>query len=127
MSKRRNTFSLWLAQIRANFLILAVFLVLIGLAVGYKYQDANARFSWIHGIMLIIGVVSTHISVNLFNEYSDYNTKIDFKTHRTPFSGGSGILTEGLIRPNQVLTVAILTFVLAFFVLVQIRKVFQAV
>lgn len=114
MSKRRNIWSLWLAQVRANFLILAVFLVLIGLAVAYKYQDASTRFNWIHGIMLIIGVVSAHISVNLFNEYSDFKTKIDFKTHRTPFSGGSGILTEGLIRPHQVLTVAILAFTLAF-------------
>lgn len=115
MSKR-NKFSLWLAQIRANFLILAVFLVLIGLAVAYKYQDINKEFVWIHGIMLILGVVCTHISVNLFNEYSDYKTKIDFKTYRTPFSGGSGILTEGLIKPHQVLTAAIVTFIMAFFI-----------
>ncbi|MBN2481590.1 MAG: prenyltransferase [Bacteroidales bacterium] len=111
---KRNSFSLWMAQIRANFLVLAVFLVLIGLAVAYKYQEPHLQFNWFHGILLILGVVSAHISVNLFNEYSDYRTKIDFNTHRTPFSGGSGMLTQGLIKPHQVLRVAILTLVLAF-------------
>jgi len=103
----RSRFSLWMAQIRANFLVLAVFLVLIGLAVAYKYQDANSSFNWLHAILLIAGVVSTHISVNLFNEYSDFKTKIDLHTHRTPFSGGSGVLSKGLIKPGQVLKVAI--------------------
>lgn len=105
-----------MAQIRANFLILAVFLVLIGLAIAYKYQDQHLEFSYIHAVMLVIGVVATHVSVNLFNEYSDYNTQIDFKTHRTPFSGGSGMLTQGLIKPHQVLRTAIAALVFAFLV-----------
>ncbi|MBN1159380.1 MAG: prenyltransferase [Bacteroidales bacterium] len=113
---KRSSFSLWLAQVRANFLVLAVFLVFIGLAVSYKYQEPNLQFNWFHGILLILGVVSAHISVNLFNEYSDYRTKIDFNTRRTPFSGGSGMLTQGLINPRQVLRTAIITLTLAFLI-----------
>ena len=46
-------------------------------------------------LLLVIGVVLAHVSVNLFNEISDYKSKIDENTVRTPFSGGSGMLQVG--------------------------------
>ena len=39
--KTQNKLVVWLNQIRANFLILAVLLVLIGIALAYKYLPAN--------------------------------------------------------------------------------------
>jgi membrane-bound ClpP family serine protease len=56
--------------------------------------------------MLIVGVVLSHISVNLFNEYSDFQTKIDFHTNRTPFSGGSGTLVMQPRLATQALVLA---------------------
>ncbi len=109
----KKTFLLWLAQVRANFLLLAALLVAIGLAVSYKYQQPEVSFNWLNAVMILVGVVSAHISVNLFNEYSDFKTKIDFNTKRTPFSGGSGILTQGLISPAKVLRVAVATLILS--------------
>lgn len=107
----------WLAQIRANFLILSVFLVLIGLALSIKYPfNPGEGFSFIKAFLLIIGVVSAHISVNLFNEYSDYITGIDFKTVRTPFSGGSGMMVSGKSSPSKVFKVAIITLVISFLI-----------
>lgn len=91
----------WAAQTRANFLFLAVFLVAIGLAYSAKYEPASA-FNWLHAILILAGTISAHISVNLFNEYSDYQTRIDFNTERTPFSGGSGMLPAGKTKPLQV-------------------------
>ncbi len=114
--KKKNSLVLWLTQIRANFLLLAVLLVAIGLAVSFKYQSQEGSFNWIHAVMILAGVISAHISVNLFNEYSDFKTKIDFNTKRTPFSGGSGILTEGLISHRKVLSVAIITLILALII-----------
>ena len=109
-----NSFKVWMTQIRAPFLILSVFLVLIGLALSIKYPLQMAvEFSYLHAILLIIGVVSAHISVNLFNEYSDYFTQIDFKTVRTPFSGGSGMITSGKSKPGTVLIVAVVTLLIA--------------
>ncbi len=111
--KKRNSVVLWLTQIRANFLLLAVLLVAIGLAVSYKYQSPEADFNWLKVVIILAGVVSAHISVNLFNEYSDFKTKIDFNTRRTPFSGGSGILSQGLISEKKVLKVAVATLILS--------------
>lgn len=111
--EKKSPVILWLAQIRANFLLLAVLLVAIGLAVSYKYQSPADSFSWLNAVIILAGVVSAHISVNLFNEYSDFKTKIDFNTKRTPFSGGSGILTKGLISSKKVLRVAIFSLIIA--------------
>jgi len=68
--------------------------------------------------------VLTHISVNTLNDYFDYKSGVDLKTERTPFSGGSGILKAGLLKPAQVLGMGIVTLLLAapigiYFILIQ--------
>jgi len=88
----------WLFQIRAPFLILAAVLVLIGIAAA----DFKGQFEWIHAALIMIGVVLAHISVNLFNELSDYQTGIDQNTVQTPFSGGSGMMQSGKTSPKAV-------------------------
>ncbi|KPK87721.1 MAG: hypothetical protein AMS27_01545 [Bacteroides sp. SM23_62_1] len=109
-----NTFKIWMAQIRANFIILAVFLVIIGLAFSLKYPPGSGTsLNIFHAFLLVIGVALSHISVNLFNEYSDFKTKIDYYTRRTPFSGGSGMLTTGKTRPENVRQVGITALVIA--------------
>ncbi len=103
-----NNIQTWIAQTRANFLVLAIFLTAIGLAFAAKY-DTETAFNWLHAILIMAGAISAHVSVNLFNEYSDFQTRIDFSTQRTPFSGGSGMLTEGRTKPLHVKIVAWLT------------------
>lgn len=106
---------IWMAQVRANFLILTVFLVLLGFALSLKYPGTEG-FDWLRAVLVMIGAVSAHISVNLFNEYSDYWTKIDFKTQRTPFSGGSGMLTSGKSKPREVLVAAIFSLLFSLII-----------
>lgn len=102
-----------MTQFRVNFLSLAVLLVFIGVAAAWKMPANAAGFDWLKAVLLLIGIVSAHISVNLFNEYSDYHSRIDFSTKRTPFSGGTGMLTSGQTRPGQVLAAALITLLLA--------------
>ena len=107
--------TIWLKEMRANFLILSVFLVAIGVALAFKYGlERLTGADIIHILLLVVGIVSAHISVNLFNEYSDYKTKIDFNTKKTPFSGGSGILISGQLKPSSVMRAAIISLLLAF-------------
>jgi 1,4-dihydroxy-2-naphthoate octaprenyltransferase len=112
MSKKERV-KLWLAEMRAPFLLLAVLLVAIGLAFGWKYHPEGTAFNPLHAILLLIGVVSSHISVNLFNEYSDNKTGIDHHTQRTPFSGGSGILSTGKLSAKSVRRMAFFTLFLS--------------
>ena len=43
------------------------------------------------------------MAVNIINEWSDMRTGIDLQTERTPFSGGSGTLPAGAMRPRTAL------------------------
>ena len=108
----KNSIIIWLKEIRANFLVLAVVLVMIGVAAAWHDGSFNSGIF----IITLIGVVTVHISVNLFNEYSDWKTGIDENTERTPFSGGSGNLQKGLLKPFQVRLAAWITLTVAFFI-----------
>ncbi len=108
----KNSIIIWLKEIRANFLVLAVVLVMIGGAAAWHDGSFNTGIF----IITLIGVVAAHISVNLFNEYSDWKTGIDENTERTPFSGGSGNLQKGLLEPFQVRLAAWITLTVAFFI-----------
>ena len=108
----KNVLKLWFREIRANFLVLSVVLVMIGGAAAFHDGCFNIGIFFV----TMIGVVCAHISVDLFNEYSDWKTGIDDKTERTPFSGGSGNLQEGLIEPSHVRMAAWIALACAFLI-----------
>ena len=94
----------WIMQIRAPFLVLTPISVLVGVSVAvWEGYSINA----IYLTLAFIGAMLAHIAVNVINEYFDYKSGIDFKTVRTPFSGGSGILVQGLLSPRSVFLVGI--------------------
>jgi len=103
----------WLKQTRANFLFLAVFLNAIGIGLAYKYLPIGSNLHISDMVLIILGTMAAHVSVNLFNEYSDHRTGIDFNTKRTPFNGGSGMMIQGLTSPSAVLASAIVTLLFA--------------
>lgn len=78
-----------LGPMRVPFLILTPACVLLGLGTA-KWTNGDIRF--LHFILVLIGAVCAHISVNAFNEYDDFKSGLDLKTSPTPFSGGSGTL-----------------------------------
>jgi 1,4-dihydroxy-2-naphthoate octaprenyltransferase len=94
---------IWTKQIRTPFLLLAVLLVCIGGAQAYH----GGLFDGLRFALCLLGVVLTHIAVNLFNEHADYFSGIDRHTRRTPFSGGTGCLSSAQTTPRAVLRVAI--------------------
>jgi 1,4-dihydroxy-2-naphthoate polyprenyltransferase len=80
-----------LDPMRLPFLILTPACVVLGLGTAIW---TSGQVNWFHFIVVMIGAVSAHISVNVFNEYFDFKSGLDSKTSRTPFSGGSGRLPE---------------------------------
>jgi 1,4-dihydroxy-2-naphthoate octaprenyltransferase len=78
-----------LVSTRAPFLILAVACVFLGMSAAI--YTAGSVNPW-EVVLTFVGGVMAHISVNAFNEYFDFKTKLDERTQRTPFSGGSGML-----------------------------------
>jgi 1,4-dihydroxy-2-naphthoate octaprenyltransferase len=61
----------------------------------------------------MIGSILVHITVNVINDYHDYVDGIDLNTQRTPFSGGSGVLTGNLLKPKHAFWLATLSLLIA--------------
>jgi 1,4-dihydroxy-2-naphthoate octaprenyltransferase len=88
----------WLLETRPQFLLLSVTLVLLGTAMA-RHEGC---FDLLKFVLTLIGLLLAHSSVNILNDYFDYKSGIDLETKRTPFSGGSGILPQGLLKPKGV-------------------------
>jgi len=74
---------------RLPFLILTPACVLVGVATAVA---SGAAISPLPVLVALAGAVAAHICVNALNEFDDFRSGLDFKTSRTPFSGGSGAL-----------------------------------
>jgi 1,4-dihydroxy-2-naphthoate octaprenyltransferase len=104
-----NKLKFWFLETRPQFLILSFILAFLGTAIAWYDGNVNIWYAVLAGV----GLVLTHASVNILNDYFDFRSGIDQATKRTPFSGGSGILPANLLTPRQVLWLGIVTLVLA--------------
>ena len=114
---------LWIKETRPQFLTLSVVLAFLGTAIAWYYGPVNIGYALLAGF----GLMLTHGSMNAINDYFDYKSGIDLNTKRTPFSGGSGLVTEGKLPLKQALGVGVITSLAAlaigiFFVIVKGRQ-----
>lgn len=96
-------------ETRPQFLLLSPILVFLGMGMALY----SGSFNTLYFVLSIIGLVLLHASVNTLNDYNDFKSGIDLKVNRTPFSGGSGLLPAGLLKPSTVLAIGLVTFFLA--------------
>ncbi len=93
---------------RLPFLILTPVCVFLGMS---TVVANHADVSLFVLVLALLGAFLAHISVNTLNEYFDFKSGLDFKTIKTPFSGGSGALPQNPEMVNTVLAVGILSSV----------------
>ncbi len=90
---------IWLRAIRIRFLSSSLLATSVGLAIAWSREGV---LDPVLALITLTGVLSLHASVDLLNDYTDYKSGLDLSTKRTPFSGGSGVLPEGLLSPKSV-------------------------
>ncbi len=91
---------------RPNFLILTPICISLGLA---SVLLSGTTVEWgVFGVVLL-GALMAHVSVNSLNEYADFQSGLDFKTEKTPFSGGSGTLIMQPRLALQALAIGVLS------------------
>jgi 1,4-dihydroxy-2-naphthoate octaprenyltransferase len=99
----------WFLETRPQFLILPVVLSFLGTSIAWYKDNLHIGYA----VLAFVGLLLAHISVNVLNDYFDFKSGVDLATKRTPFSGGSGMLPGGLLKPGQVLRFGIISFLLA--------------
>ncbi len=86
-------------MVRVRLLSASIVSVTCGLVIAW----ATLRiFNFEYAILTYVGVICAHASIDLLNDYFDYKSSIDLITVRTPLSGGTGVLPEGLLEPRSV-------------------------
>ena len=97
--------------IRVPFLILALILGILGTAVAwYESRRFGTPFHAGYALLATFGLLVAHAAVNIFNDYFDCRSGLDYKTRRTPFSGGSGAIPSGMLTLREALWLGIFCF-----------------
>lgn len=91
---------------RLPFLLLTPACVFLGVAAA-SYQASHVRLGW--ALLVLVGAVAAHVSVNALNEYFDFRSGLDLRTRRTPFSGGSGTLPRSPAHAPQALATGLIS------------------
>lgn len=94
---------------RPPFLLLTPACLLLALG-SALYSGASLSLTDV--VLLLLGALFAHISVNTFNEYFDFRSGLDNLTQKTPFSGGSGALVDVAEAAPWVLSLAIASLAL---------------
>lgn len=98
-------------EFRPIFLLLAVVPLAIGSIVAYNYFPA--QFSWPYFLVSLAAIVLLHAGTITFNDYFDFRTGADvINQERTPFTGGTGLLVDGTLKPLHVLLAGIGCFII---------------
>ncbi|WP_286235192.1 prenyltransferase [Thalassotalea sediminis] len=98
-----------LPSARPAFLLLAPICVTLAIAIVYRETQ---QLDALTVLLALIGSVTAAIAVNTINEFQDFESGLDLTTKRTPFSGGSGLLTHNSNLLNAVKLLAALSLVI---------------
>jgi len=94
--------------VRLPFLILALILGILGASVAwYESRRFGSPFNLGYAFLATFGLLLAHAAVNIFNEYFDCRSGLDYRTRRTQFSGGSGAIPQGLLTIQDALWLGI--------------------
>lgn len=107
--KKPSMVKILFLETRPQFLILIPCVLSVGVAMSFLENNFNG---W-HLILVFAGSLLVHASVNTLNDYTDWVRGTDKLVTRTPFSGGSGLIKDGLVSPRTVLIEGIIMLVIA--------------
>lgn len=100
----------WLKEFRTLFILFVALPVILGAAIAYVFDPD--QFSLFYFLISVVAMMSLHAGTVIMNDFFDYRSGTDnINKYRTPYSGGSGLLSEKILKPRQVLTVSIACFI----------------
>ncbi len=103
-----NKIKMWMLAARAPFFTATLIPIVLGTVIAW-YQ--TAVFSTGRFFLALIGGILIHAGLNMMNDYYDHLSGVDeINQTPTPFSGGSRMIQNGILKPRQVLLASLLCF-----------------
>lgn len=107
-----KSLSVLFKETRPQFLLLTPVCYLVGLGTASYVVGGFGRIPVGYATLAFIGALFSHVAVNVLNDYFDFRSGLDLKTRPTPFSGGSGMLPQGLMSPKGVLAMGVVSLLI---------------
>ena len=99
--------TIWLQAMRIRFLQVSFVPVVLGSVLAYR----DGGFSWEFFWNMAVAMGAINIGTNLANDYFDHLSGADERNpYPTRFSGGSRVIQEGLILPENILIAAMVSY-----------------
>ena len=109
--KPLGSFGTWVQAFRLHYVPTSIFPALLGSVIAWA---ASEKFNLLYFVMVIVGVTVHHIGLNMIDDVFDYLHSVD-RSHgeeKNPYTGGSGVLTGGLLPAEYVLAAAIVCYLI---------------
>jgi len=86
-----------------------------GIIGGMIAWTTDEKFSPGYFLLVILGLLLNHIALNMTDDYYDFRHLIDVfaEEGKNPYTGGSGLLSSGLIQPEKMRQVFITLYIIA--------------
>ena len=86
-----------------------------GILGGMIAWNSDEKFLPGYFLLVILGLVLNHMALNMTDDYYDFRHLVDiFETDgKNPYTGGSGLLSSGLIQPRRMRDVFVIFYIIA--------------
>lgn len=109
--QRPGTVSAWIQAFRLHYVPTSILPALLGSVIAWA---TFKEFNFWYFVMVIVGVALHHMGLNMIDDVFDFLHAVD-RSHgdaKNPYTGGSGVLTEGLLPAGQVLLASVLCYLI---------------
>ena len=105
-----NRGQVWIRAFRLHFVLPSVLPGILGAAVAWSHGYAVRIPEF---VLTLAGVAVNHLGLNMIDDVFDHRHIVDLKKshEKNPYTGGSGVLTDGLLTVREMQAAAVLCFV----------------
>jgi len=103
--------AVWMTMKPQSFLLSA-----ISASVGTALASLQGPIHWGYYLLTVLGVVFLHGGANVINDYFDFRQRVDTTDVPGSYGNEARVLIQKMLRPSQVLWIALILFSLSLFI-----------
>jgi 1,4-dihydroxy-2-naphthoate octaprenyltransferase len=117
MQRRRGIMGIWVQALRLHYAPTSILPALLGSVIAWAMFH---KINFWHLLLVMIGVTVHHIGLNMMDDVFDFLHAVDRLPgeEKNPYTGGSGVLTGGLLPTGQVLSASIFCYLVGIMITV---------